>query len=127
MQEKHLYEYSVIRVLPVVEREEFLNVGIILFCKQAKFIKMHFTVNEAKLRLFSADLDIEQVQLNLHTFEKIAMGAVACGPIALLDIPSRFRWLTAVRSSAIQTSRPHPGLCTDLEQTAKRLFKELVL
>ena len=55
------------------------------------------------------------------------MGAEKCGPIALLDIPSRFRWLTAIRSSAIQTSRPHPGLCDDLEQTTKRLFEELVL
>ena len=127
MQEKHLYEYAVIRVLPVVEREEFLNVGIILFCKKAKFIKMHFTMDEIKLRLFSAELDVEQVQLNLQSFEKIAMGMKDCGPIAQLDIPSRFRWLTAVRSSAIQTSRPHPGLCNDLEQTAKRLFEELVL
>lgn len=127
MHEKHLYEYAVIRVLPVVEREEFLNTGIILFCKKADFIRVHFTVNEKKLSMFCTELDIEQLQLNLESFEKIAMGAKNCGPIALLDVPSRFRWLTAVRSSAIQTSRPHPGLCNDLEQTAKRLFEELVL
>jgi len=126
MQEKYLYEYAIIRVLPVLERDEFINVGIILFCKSEKFIKVHFTINEVKLRSFSKDLDLEQIQLNLQSFEKIAMGAEKCGPIALLDIPSRFRWLTAVRSSAIQTSRPHPGLCNDLEQTAKRLFEELV-
>lgn len=127
MQEKHLYEYAVIRVLPVVEREEFLNVGIILFCKQAKYIKVHYTINEEKLRPFSKELDIEQITLNLQSFEKIALGQKNCGPIALMDIPSRFRWLTAVRSSAIQTSRPHPGLCNDLDQTAQRLFNELVL
>ena len=127
MQEKHLYEYAIIRVLPVVEREEFLNVGVILFCKQARFISMHFTINEAKLLSFCTKLDLEQIRLNLQSFEKIAMGDPTCGPIALLDIPSRFRWLTAIRSSAIQTSRPHPGLCTNMEQTAKRLFEELVL
>jgi hypothetical protein len=127
MQEKHLYEYAIIRVLPVVEREEFLNVGIVLFCKKAKFIKVYYKIDEVKLRSFSNELDLDQIQLNLQSFEKIAMGVEKCGPIALLDIPSRFRWLTAIRSSAIQTSRPHPGLCNDLDQTAKRLFEELVL
>lgn len=127
MQEKHLYEYAVIRVLPAVEREEFLNAGIILFCKKAKFIKVHVTINEARLRCFSTELDLEQLQLNLHSFEKIACGDKTGGPIAEMDVPSRFRWLTAVRSSAIQTSRPHPGLCDDLEKTARRLFEELVL
>ncbi len=127
MQEKHLYEYSVIRILPVIEREEFVNVGIILFCKKANFIKVHYLLNEAKLNVFAKDLDIEQVKLNLQSLEQIANGEKNCGPIALLDIPSRFRWLTAVRSSAIQLSRPHPGMCTNLEQTVQRLFEELVL
>ena len=127
MQEKNLYEYAVIRVVPRVEREEFLNVGIILFCKRAKFIKMLYAVNEAKLLLFSDDFDLEQLELNLSSFQKIAHGGKEGGPIGAFDIPSRFRWLTAIRSSAIQTSRPHTGLCTDLEETAQRLFDELVL
>jgi hypothetical protein len=127
MQEKNLYEYAVIRVVPRVEREEFLNVGIILFCKRAKFIKMLYAVNEAKLMLFSEDFDLEQLELNLSSFQKIAHGGKEGGPIGAFDIPSRFRWLTAIRSSAIQTSRPHTGLCTDLEETAQRLFDELVL
>ena len=127
MQEKHLYEYAVIRVVPRVEREEFLNVGIILFCKKAKFIKVLCSFNEAKLQMFSADLDLEQLHLNLLAFEKVGHGEKSGGPIAQFDIPSRFRWLTALRSSAIQTSRPHPGLCDDLEQTAQRLFEEMVL
>jgi hypothetical protein len=127
MQEKHLYEYAVIRVLPVLEREEFLNVGVILFCKKSNFIQVHIALNEAKLGLFGGELDIDQLHLNLDAFEKIARGVPEAGPIALLDVPSRFRWLTAVRSSAIQTSRPHPGYSTDLQQTAQRLFEELVL
>jgi hypothetical protein len=127
MPDKHLYEYAVIRVLPVVEREEFINAGIIIFCKKEKFIRVHFKINEEKLTLFSKDLDMEQIKLNLLSFEKIAKGDPDGGAIALMDLPSRFRWLTAVRSSSIQTSRPHPGLCDDLEKTARRLFEELVL
>lgn len=114
-------------MLPLVEREEFINVGIILFCKQAKFIKVHFVINEEKLKFFSKELDIDQVRKNLESFQKIAAGEKNCGPIAQMDLASRFRWLTAVRSSSVQTSRPHPGLCNDLEQTAQRLFEELVL
>jgi len=127
MQEKHLYEYAVIRAVPVLEREEFLNVGIILFCKKSNFIQVYTALNEAKLKLFPGELDLEQLQLNLEAFQKIALGVAEAGPIAQLDVPSRFRWLTAVRSSAIQTSRPHPGYSTDLSKTAQRLFEELVL
>ena len=127
MQGKHLYEYAVIRILPVVEREEFINAGVVLFCKREKFIRVHYHINEEKIRLFSKELDLEQVKLNLHSFEKIANGEISGGPIATMDLPSRFRWLTAVRSSAIQTSRPHPGFCNDLEKTSQRLFEELVL
>ena len=127
MQEQHLYEYAVIRVSPAVEREEFLNVGIVLFCKRAKYIKVLYTLNTARFAAFAGELDLEQVQKNLDAFEKIAMGTKNYGPIAELDVPSRFRWLTAIRSSAIQTSRPHPGLCTNLDDTAQRLFTEMVL
>jgi hypothetical protein len=127
MQEQHLYEYAVIRVLPVVEREEFLNAGIIMFCKKANFISVLFSLEKINSHLLSQQLDPEQLQLNLKAFEMIANGDPDGGPIARLDLPSRFRWLTAVRSSAIQTSRPHPGLCRDLKQTAQRLFEELVL
>jgi hypothetical protein len=127
MQEKHLYEYAVIRVVPRVEREEFLNVGIILFCKKNKFIRVLYSVNEGKLLPFLGELDLEQLYLNLEAFRKIGHGEKSGGPIAQFDIPSRFRWLTALRSSAIQTSRPHPGFCDDLEQTTQRLLEEMVL
>ena len=127
MQEKHLYEYAVIRVVPRVEREEFLNTGIIVFCKRQRFIRVLYTIDEAKLNLIAPQLDIDQIKRNLESFAKIGNGAIDGGPIARLEIPERFRWLTAVRSSVIQTSRPHPGLCSDLEAKATRLFNELVL
>lgn len=127
MQDKHLYEYAVIRVLPRVEREEFLNVGIILFSKKVKFLKVLYQLEESRLKCLAEDFDLEQIRKNLESFEKICLAEKDGGPIAQLDVPSRFRWLTAVRSSVIQTSRPHPGLCCNLEDTLKRLFNELVL
>ena len=105
MQGKHLYEYAVIRLVPKVEREEFFNVGIILFSKRAKYIKALYKVDENKLNLFSSELDRESLFANLHVFDKICSGTKEGGPIAALDVPERFRWLTAVRSASIQTSR----------------------
>jgi len=100
MQGKHLYEYAVIRLVPRVEREEFFNVGIILFSKRAKYIKALYKVDEDKLNLFSSELDRESLFANLHVFDKICSGTKEGGPIAALDIPERFRWLTAVRSAS---------------------------
>ena len=127
MQDKHLYEYAVIRVVPRVEREEFINAGIILFCKRQKFIKMLYTIDEAKLAILDTELDTEQLRKNLESFEKIAHGSKDGGPIAQMETPERFRWLTAVRSSVIQTSRPHPGFCNHPEEKANQLFNDLVL
>ncbi len=127
MQDKHLYEYAVIRVVPRVEREEFVNVGLILFCKRAKLIKVRFAVDGKRLRNLDSELDVDQIQLNLESFAKIGLGLKSGGPIAQFEVPERFRWLTAIRSSVIQTSRPHPGLSIDLENDFNRLFNELVL
>jgi len=127
MQEQHVYEYAVIRVLPRVEREEFLNVGLILYCKRKKYIRMQFKVNPSKLAMFSSDLELDQVIENLHAFEQISIGNLSAGPMAMEEIAERFRWLTAVRSSCIQTSRPHPGMSPDLDATFEKLFNELVL
>ena len=127
MQDLKLYEYAIIRVVPKLEREEFINIGIILFSKQAKFITVLHHIPTEKIKHFSDDFDSDQLQENMIAFTCTANGTKAGGPIALMDIPSRFRWLTAIRSSAIQTSRPHPGMCANLEKTAQRLFEELVL
>ena len=127
MQEKHLYEYAVIRAVPRVEREEFVNVGLILFCKSAKLIKVRFHINSQRLLMLDPEMDIEQLQLNLDSFEQIGLGLKSGGRVAEFDVPSRFRWLTAIRSSVIQTSRPHPGISCDLKRDFDRLFSELVL
>ncbi len=127
MQEKHLYEYAVIRVLPKVEREEFINVGVILFSKREQFIGIKYFIDKEKLLLFSDEIDFEFIETSLKTFEKICRNSSSGGHIASLDIAERFRWITAVKSSCIQTSRPHPGFSTNLDETLNRLFQELVL
>ncbi|RRQ45576.1 DUF3037 domain-containing protein [Chryseobacterium sp. SC28] len=127
MQEQKLYEYAVIRLVPKPEREEFFNVGLILFSKKEKFIKVKIHLCEEKLRLLDPSIDLDEVKKHLDSFVKIANGDKSAGSIAQLEIPERFRWLTAVKSAVIQTSRPHPGATLDLEKTFERLFEELVL
>ena len=120
------YEYAVIRVVPRVEREEFINVGIILFSKRKKFLRAKYMLHEAKLKMLFPEIDIGVIRENLRVYDQVCSGSRDGGPIAGLDIPERFRWLTAVRSTVIQTSRPHPGLLTDPEVTFERLFEEFV-
>ncbi|WP_373056192.1 DUF3037 domain-containing protein [Zunongwangia sp. H14] len=124
---KILYEYAVVRLVPNVAREEFINVGIILFSKGNKYLKIACKPNEVKLKLFAAESDVEQLKANLCSFEKICKGMEDAGPIAKMDLASRFRWLTATRSASIQTSSPHAGLSEDLDKTLERLYSELVL
>lgn len=127
MQEDKIYEYAVIRLVPKVEREEFFNIGLVLFSKKEKFIRVEFYLCPDKFKLMHSKLDYEDVVQNLEAFQKIAEGKKDGGPIAALEVPERFRWLTAVRSSVVQTSRPHPGKSKDLDKTFDKLFKELVL
>lgn len=126
MQKKHLYEYAVIRIVPRVEREEFINAGVILFCKKAKFLKCIYKIDEQRLLKLFPEIDIEMIEKNLQAFENIAHGNSSGGPISKLDVPERFRWLTASRSTIIQTSKVHPGLADDNENVLMRLFSELV-
>ncbi len=127
MQEQHLYEYAVIRYVPHVEREEFINVGVILFSKRQRYLNLRYQLNQDKIQRLAPDTDFEMLQSNLEAFDKICTGAKDGGPIAALDTPERFRWLTAVRSASLQTSRPHPGFANDLDITLEKLFQELVL
>lgn len=127
MPENQLFEYAVIRIVPRVEREEFLNVGVILFCSKQKFLKAKYHLNKKKIAHFCDQLDINEVEEHLKMFELISSGEKEAGPIAKLPIAERFRWLTATRSTVVQTSKVHPGFCNDPEQTLNKLFEQLVL
>jgi len=127
MQERVLYEYAVIRVVPRVEREEFLNVGIVLYGASAKFLRVCFILPESKLTLLAPHLEIAEVAEHLEAFERIAKGDPTAGPIAMLPVPERFRWLTATRSTIVQTSKVHTGFCRQYTEEAERLFRQMVL
>jgi len=126
MSESHLFEYAVIRVVPRVEREEFLNVGVVLFCKPQTFLQMRYTLDAQKLSIFCQSLDIQELQQNLSAFERICQGGKDGGDIGRLSQAERFRWLTASRSTVVQTSRVHPGLCRDAGEMLGRLYAQLV-
>lgn len=126
MQDKHLFEYAIIRVVPRVEREEFLNVGVILYCADKNFLNTKCKLNKEKLSVLSDELDFDDLEKRLYAFEQICKGAKEGGPIAKLPVASRFRWLTATRSTIVQTSPVHPGLCVDPQETLDKLYEELV-
>lgn len=122
-----VFEYAVIRVVPRVEREEFINIGVILFCPKQKFLKVLFKPDDERLAAFCGALDLDCLKDNIKSLERICNGEKDAGPIAQLDQPSRFRWLTATRSTVVQASKVHPGLCVDAEATLNRLFEQMVL
>lgn len=127
MQESHLFEYAVIRVVPKVEREEFFNVGVILLCSKQKFLQAHIQLNEERLNALCPELDITELQEHIHSFERICSGGPDNGLIGQLPLAERFRWLTAARSTMVQTSQVHPGLCTDPQQQIQHLVEQLVV
>jgi len=127
MQENQLFEYAVIRVVPRVEREEFLNVGVILYSRKQNFLQALFKLDKMRLQAFSDKLDTGEVEEHLLAFERICNGGPDSGPIGQLDMASRFRWLTATRSTVVQTSKVHPGFCDNPAEAIQKLFTQLVL
>ncbi|WNJ20272.1 DUF3037 domain-containing protein [Pontibacter sp. G13] len=127
MQDKQVYEYSVVRVVPKVEREEFVNVGVLLYCKRHKFLQMKYQIDQERLRAFSPDLDLDELAQYLHAWDLICQGDPQGGHIAMLTPPERFRWLSATKSTILQSSKVHPGICDAPEMTIGKLFEEYVL
>lgn len=126
MQGKHLFEYALIRLVPRVEREEFVNVGVVICCKRQDFIRCRIHLPEEKVLALDPEADLNLFRCYLDSFEKICLGEKTGNPISLQDAASRFRWLTAIRSSMLQTSRPHSGFSEDLEETLRSLYEEYV-
>jgi len=126
MPDKEQYEYAVIRIVPQVEREEFLNVGVVLFCAKHKFLQCRYHLNEERVLALSPELDLVEMKQHLHSFEQICAGNAEGGPIARLGIAERFRWLTATRSTVLQTSKVHPGLCANPGSMLDRIYAQQV-
>ena len=126
MSETHLYEYAVLRYVPRVEREEFINIGLVMMSKRAKWIKARIEIDEQRYAGFDHAMSLDELKNQSDGFVRIAHGEKGAGPIAELLPEERFRWITAMKSSCLSTSRPHPGQCVDLDETFDRLFEELV-
>jgi hypothetical protein len=127
MQDKVTYEYAIIRIVPKVEREEFFNVGVLLFSKRKNFLGVKYNIDQKKLEAFSDELDLELLKEHLNAWERICDGIPESGTIGQFEVSDRFRWLAASRSTIIQSSKTHPGLCTDPEQELEQLFNTFVL
>lgn len=126
MQEKQLFEYAVIRVVPRADREEFMNVGVIVYCAAKKFLQLKYVLDEEKLRALSSELDLGALKKQLQAFEWICLGLNEGGPIAKLPTASRFRWLTATRSTIVQVSPVHAGFCSKPEEAVEKLYAQMV-
>ncbi|RLZ08720.1 DUF3037 domain-containing protein [Faecalibacter macacae] len=127
MPEKILYEYAIIRFVPKVEREEFVNVGVIVFSKREKYLKVKYFINDQRINAFAHDFDLCFIDSNLKALSQIAEGSNVYSGVSKFEIQERFRWLTAVRSSCIQTSRPHPGKTYNLDKLLEKLYREHVV
>lgn len=122
-----LYEFAVIRFVPKVEREEFVNVGLLLFCKQKKRLLAEIYLDENRLKVFATDVCLADLKDHLDSFVSIAKSLPNSGVIGAMEVSERFRWLSAVKSSCIQVSRPHPGQAIDLDVEFDRLFQQLII
>ncbi|HWD70760.1 MAG TPA: DUF3037 domain-containing protein [Solirubrobacteraceae bacterium] len=120
------FQYAVLRVVPRVEREEFLNVGVIVFCRTRQYLAARIALDPRRIRALAPDIDLDAVREHLDARVRIAAGDADAGPIAALSQSERFHWLVAPASTIIQTSSVHSGLCDEPEAVLDRLFGQLV-
>jgi peroxiredoxin len=120
------YDYAIIRVVPRVEREEFVNVGVILSCPAKDFLEARLDLDEARLRALDPEVDVASVRQHLASIPVICAGGEAAGPIGKLSPRERFHWLVAPRSTIIQTSPVHTGRCSDPHETLEHLLEAMV-
>ena len=127
--QQHLFEYAIIRIVPRVEREEFINTGVVLYCKKLKYLQCRISFNETRICAIagSSEIDLDAIRANLFSFEQICAATAASGPIGKLDAASRFRWLTAVRSTVVQAGKVHPGMAEEMDSALDHLFANYVL
>jgi hypothetical protein len=126
MPEMSAFDYAIIRVVPHVEREEFINAGIILFCRAQRYLDCRISLTEGRLLALSPDANLPAIKQHLDIFARICAGGDNAGPIGKLNQADRFHWLTGPRSTTIQVSPVHPGMCTDPQTALEHLFGRLV-
>jgi hypothetical protein len=120
------YDYAVIRVVPRVERQEFVNSGIILWCREHDVLEARIQLNESRLRAMDAAVDLDAVCRHLRSIEVVCAGGADAGPIGKLPKRERFDWLVAPRSTIIQSSAVHSGRSSDVGATLEHLLATMV-
>ncbi|WP_422846237.1 DUF3037 domain-containing protein [Acidovorax sp. M2(2025)] len=126
MHAPEIYDYAIVRVVPRVEREEFINAGAIVSCQRTGFLRAAMALDEARLRALDPRADLDTVRRHLGAIVAICAGEPGCGPIAQLPYRARFHWLTARRSGVIQTSPVHTGRCTDAAAALEHILDRMV-
>lgn len=116
------FDYATVRVVPRVEREEFINVGVVLHCPTAAFLGCRLQLRRDRLAALSPHADADAIARHLAAFGDVCHGVVDAGPVAALPLRERFHWLVAPRSAMLQVSAVHSGTCDDLEAELARLF-----
>ncbi len=126
MRDHATYDYAVIRVVPRVERGEFINVGVIVSCQATGFLEAHIELDETRLSALDPSLDLESIRAHLASIPITCAGGESAGPIGLLTPRERFHWLVAPRSAIIQTSPVHTGRCKDIDAVIAHLLDTMV-
>jgi hypothetical protein len=120
------FDYATIRVVPRVERQEFINAGVVVFCLEKRYLAARIHLDEQRLRALWPSIDVELVREHLEAIPRVCAGNPAAGPIAMLSQRERFHWLIAPRSTIIQPSPVHTGLCEGTDELLERLAKQLL-
>lgn len=126
MRDNDIYEYAIIRLVPVVERGEYINIGVILLAKHKNYLAMQYYVDADRINAIAPDIDIQLIERYLQSWDKVCQGGTDGGPIGALDIRVRFRWLTASRSTIIQSSPVHPGRASEPMIALQDMFDKYV-
>lgn len=120
------YLYTVLRLVPHIERGESINIGLVMFCRPQRFLRVGSALDRERMQSFAGNVDIDLIESRLESLSLIAAADQRGGPVAALDIGERFHWLSNVSNTMIQPGEVHPGLTSDAEATFARLFADLV-
>jgi hypothetical protein len=122
----HTYDYAIVRVVPRVERGEFVNAGVILSCAPERYLKAIVHIYEEKILTLDPNADLESIRATVNAIPLICEGGPQAGELGKLSRGERFHWLIAPRSSSVQTSVIHSGRCSDLDAALKKIFEKMV-
>jgi DUF3037 family protein len=121
-----VFEYVIVRVVPRIERDEFINVGVVVYAPTRAFLDCRVELDRVRLHAIDLAADAEAIDCHLQAFVAVCRGAPGGGPIAALPLRERYHWLVAPRSATLQTSPVHGGRAEDLTVALERLFESLV-